>query len=319
MKAKVNTVINYIKTNISFLCISILTIVAMYEIGRVDVASYQVYKDGLFFKGAILLLLAVMVIRKIKLFNIPIIATALTWSALVTNYLYDHNNDWGHVWREYLILKAIAYGLILLIIIDMIQTKSISKAKIKSPFFWIALISFCGAYALEPTYTLSIICPILILYLTPISKEVWQKIEISIAIGVVFSFTTFMIQSLIQANDNYIGKRWYGLSGIAQNGAITALAFSCLLFLLFWNIRVLKKWYITVAILLECIFCLYILSRVWSRSGIMATVFVTIVFALLTFINTKKRRIIFFSTLAVLCLALTIVGITIVTKIARLT
>ena len=315
MKTKVNAITNYIKNNISFLCISILVIAAIYEIGRVDVASYQVFKDGLFFKGSILLLVAVMIIRKVKLLNIPIIATALTWTALVTNYLYDHNNDWGEQWREYLILKAIAYGLMLLIVVNMIQTKSISKARVKSPFFWIVLITFCGAYALEPAHTLPILCPILILYLTPIEKEVWHKIEISVAIGVVLAFTVFMIQSLVQANDNYIGGRWYGLAGIAQNGAIAALAFSCLLFLLFYNIRVLKKWYITVPILLECVFCLYILSRVWSRSGIMAAAFVIVIFALLTVINTKKRRAIFFSTLAVLGLVLAVAGTTMVAKI----
>ena len=99
--------------------------------------------DSLYFKGSICLLLAVMVIRKIKVFSIPIISVVLTWTALVANYLYDHNSDWGHEWREYLILKAIAYGFMLLILVDMIQTKSVAKAKVKSPFFWIALVTFC--------------------------------------------------------------------------------------------------------------------------------------------------------------------------------
>lgn len=203
-------------------------------------SMYQTFRDFYFSKAVSFFLIFILIERKVNLLSKPIFITSITYIGIyfrhfsVNTYELEYKADLQAQWW--------AWGLFLLVMVDIIKTGKRTTFNCKNKIFCVIMsIAFMLALVSDINYSLSMVCPFLALYTTPISKKRWEQIIDCFTIGYYIAFAKIMTISLIQVPyDIKEGLfKYYGIFlNIATGGMLCAGAFVCALY---WFIKIIMK------------------------------------------------------------------------------
>lgn len=279
----------------------IMTILCFYLLMKVctnlaygSASSYQTFKDYFYYRAVVFFLVALIMIRKVAFLNIPVLVTAAVYTIASVKYFVGHYTvaAYGIDNQNATVAKCMAWGLFLIILVDIIRTgNKPGYNKQNKNFSIITLIAFSLALAMGFQHSLCLICPFAALYLTPISKKQWIWFVECFTIAYYGAFVWMMTKSLITMPPYTIAAEGYYYNGIFRDtwpgGIFCAGAFACVMywFLKFWNAdkrnvyrNMLKVGVCTLAMVFPVYTALLISSRS-AEAGILGTVLFSYIFA----------------------------------------
>ncbi|MBD5551902.1 MAG: hypothetical protein HDQ96_12135 [Lachnospiraceae bacterium] len=284
----------YIMTVVCLFLLMVLFVCLMYA----SDATFQTRKDIFYYAGVTSFLIVLILIRKISFFNAPILATAAVYAiasvkSVITDYLAG---KYGFEYRNALLAKYVAWGLFLIILVDVIRTEKKPCLKKEIKFIpYVILIAFSCALAMNLQYSLSVFCPFAALYLTPISKKQWMWLVDCLTTAYYGAFVCVMTKSLIIVPYEGKGINYYGIFTTAAHlGIFCAGAFVCVMywFVKFWTAE--KKNMMKVGLcVLAMVFPVYTTLIVYSRDaelGLLGCVLFVFVFVVPKRPDAWKKR-----------------------------
>lgn len=260
-------------------------------------APYQTFKDCFYYKGIALFLAVLILMRRVSFLNLPVLATIAVYVAASVNHFTAATYE--AELRNAMISKCVAWGLFLIILVDVIRTgKSTRFHKENKVFVCMAMIAFSGALAMSLQSSLCLFCPFVALYLTPISKKKWIWFTDCLTAAYYGAFVWVMTKSLITipyAGENIRNGYYYGFFQSPWSvGVFCAGAFACVTywFVKFWNAekREPLKW---IPCLMAMAFPVYTTLIAASRSaeiGIMGCALFAFLFATSKAKKSWKKR-----------------------------
>ena len=241
------------------------------------------------FNRAFLCFMAVLiVIRKVRLINFPIITTIITSLGVIITYLTRHNGDWGEIWRKALIAKYLFFVLFAVIVIDMIRSQNYLRLKNYSisslmclliTHFIIALVDF------ENILVLTAGCAVW--YLTPIKSEEWKKQLKLLSIGGYFAFAYLFLRSNITNPESYSGLRFVGnFTYPVAAGMAATTGLVCAVYYLVAQILNKKNFKIIIPISLAVILPICFQAMIMNRASIVGIILIIV----LAFVFLGKQK-----------------------------
>lgn len=159
-------------------------------------ALYQTWKDFAYYKGVALFLVVVMLVRRVAVLNVPVLATAAVYiGASVKHFLAA---GYESELRNAMLAKCVAWGLFLIILVDVIRTGNRTRINRASKVIsGVTLLAFTCAMAMNFQYSLCVFFPLAAFYLTPISKRQWIWFMDCLTTAYYGAFAWVMTKSLI--------------------------------------------------------------------------------------------------------------------------
>lgn len=264
-------------------------------------ALYQTFKDYFYYKGIALFLIVLILIRKVSVLNVPILATTAVY--VIASVKYFIAAQYEAELRNAVLAKCAAWGLFLIILVDIIRTGKTTRFNKENKLFpYIALFAFSCAMAMNFQYSICMFCPFAAFYLTPISKRQWIWLVDCLTTAYYGAFVWVMTKSLIKVP--YHGK--YVLGGedsLYYFGVFTtpciigffcAGAFVCVMywFVKFWTAekRDLMKVGLCILAMVFPAYATLIISSRNSELGILACALFVFVFVMPKRPNAWKKR-----------------------------
>lgn len=136
-------------------------------------APYQTFKDCFYYKG-----IAVYVAASVNHF------TAAAYQAELRNAMVS---------------KCVAWGLFLIILVDVIRTGKRYVLAKRTDFF-ITVLAFSCALAMNFSFSVCLFCPFAALYLTPIGKRQWTWLVDCLTMAYYGAFVWIMAKCLIMVS-----------------------------------------------------------------------------------------------------------------------
>lgn len=249
-------------------------------------SMYQTFRDYYFYNAAGFFLIFILIERKVNLFSKPIFITLVTYVGIYIRHFAV--NSYESEYKADLQAQWFAWGLFLLVMVDILRTGKRAGYNRKNKIFCIIMsIAFMLALISDVHFSLSMVCPFLALYTTPISKKRWIQIVDCFTIGYYLAFVKIMTISLRQVpyemsihNSDF---KYYGIFlNTASGGMFCAGAFICALY---WFIRVTRgKRKISIGMVLSLVAMVYPLfatSLFASRAaelGILSAIVLSLIF-----------------------------------------
>lgn len=264
----------------------IMTILCLYLLLKVctnlaygSASSYQTFKDYFYYRAVVFFLVALILIRRVSLLNIPVLTTAAVYTIASVKYFVGHYTvaAYGIENQNAAVAKCTAWGLFLIILVDIIRTgNKTSYNKRNKNFALITLVAFSLALAMGFQHSLCLICPFAALYLTPISKKKWIWFVECFTVAYYGAFVWVMTKSLITIPPYSVtSDRWY-YNGIFRDswpgGIFCAGAFACVVywFIKFWTAdkrNVFRNMIIVGVCTLAMVYPVYATLIIASRSA----------------------------------------------------
>lgn len=282
--------------------VCLLLLVRMFtDIMYASDAPYQTFKDYYYYKGITLFLVVLVLVRKVSVLNIPILATAGVY--MIASAKYFIAAKYEAELRNAVMAKCAAWGLFLIILVDIIRTGRKTRLNKENKLFpYIALFAFSCAMAMHFQYSLCLFCPFVAFYLTPISKRQWTWLVDCFTAAYYGAFVWVMTKSLIAVP--YVGKYAFGgddslyYFGVFTTpwiiGVFCAGAFVCVMywFVKFWTAE--KRDMVKVGLcIMAMAYPVYATLIILSRSaeiGILVCVLFVFVFVMPKRPNAWKKR-----------------------------
>lgn len=268
----------------------IMTILCLYLLMKVctklaycSAASYQTFKDYYYYTAVAFFLVVLILIRRVSFLNAPILATMAVYTAASVKYFIAAAYEVEL--RNAELAKCVAWGLFLIILVDIIRTGKRTRFNRQNRVFsLITLIAFSCALGLGFQISLCIFCPFVAFYLTPISKKQWIWFVDCFTIAYYGAFVWVITKSLIAVPYKAELIYYFGIFASPWTGGIfCAGAFVCVMywFLKFWTAD--KRNVVNVSVcILAMVFPVYTTLIFASRSaqlGILGCVLFVFVFA----------------------------------------
>lgn len=268
----------------------IMTILCLYLFMKVctklafcTAAPYQVFKDCYYYTAVAYFLVVLILIRKVSFFNTPVLATIAVYAIASVKYFIAAGYEVDY--RNAVLAKCVAWGLFLIILVDIIRTgKRTCFNKQNRIFSLITLIAFSLALAMGFQQSLCMFCPFAAFYLTPISKKQWIWLVDCFTIAYYGAVVWVMTKSLITVPYTAESNYYFGIFASAWTGGILcAGAFACVMYW-FLKFRAAEKRNMIKegACILAMVFPVYATWMIASRSamlGILGCVLFSFVFA----------------------------------------
>lgn len=252
-------------------------------------SRFQTLRDAYFFNAAGFFLIFVLIERKVNLFSKPIFITLITYVGIYIRHFTV--NSYEEEYKAALQGKWFAWGLLLLVMVDILRTGKRTAFNRRNKIFCVIMsVAFMLALICDVNYSISMVCPFLALYTTPISKKRWVQIMDCFTIGYYLAFAKIMTISLIQVpyevNIYESEFKYYGIFlNTASGGMFCAGAFICALY---WLVKVImKKKYVILGTILcmpAMIYALYATSLFASRAAEIGVIF-AVLFSLIFLSN----------------------------------
>lgn len=265
----------------------VLVCQSVYHIFQTEIQWAQVDKDTHYYVMCIYMLTVVLILRKAKVFNPISIGLGTVYAAIVSYYLISrHTGFWGPDWERVLIHRYIAYGFLLLVVIDILRVRKFPKWGNKA-FFVITVLAFLGAIIIKRKYCEVFWCPMAAFLISPIDKDKWKKFAKNLMISVFGVAMFLLINSVIKAPNVLNMGRYYGnLGNISTAGATSGIAAFGVVYLITCicrkegkvSVKLIKLGFLLPAL----IFPVYMLFRIGDRAselGFCVWVFLYIVFS----------------------------------------
>ena len=256
-------------------------------------SMYQTFRDFYFYRAVSFFLIFILIERKVNLFSKPILITLVTYVGIFWRHFAV--NFYEAEYKADLQAQWVAWGLFLLVMVDVLRTGKRAGFNRKNKIFCIIMsIAFMLALICDVKFSLSMVCPFLALYTTPISKKRWTQITDCFTIGYYVAFVKIMTTSLInvpyKTNIQESVFKYYGIFlNTATGGMFAAGAFICALY---WLTKIiLKKKHMAVGAvisLLAMIYPIFATSLFASRAAEIGILF-AVLFSLI-FISGKSKE-----------------------------
>ena len=265
------------------------------NLGYVSESAYQVIRDYYFGIAVIYMLLAIVLLQKVKISNILIYIFGIIYCIIAVNWLKDHEMSWGAELQNFFKVRWIYYGIIGVLVIDMLRYKKIASFKERNMvgsimYLIIALIVYFMTKGRLFTHVL--IVPFMFLFLMRVKKEAWQKWIFCLTSGYYLAFMYTMICSFVSVP--YTGDRYYGIYvNHGLFGMYIGGAFVCSLWWLILAIREKKSIWIKIFVIATMIFSLLCLGMNGARVAELAVV-VTAIIAYCLYGGKQEKKQIFF-------------------------
>ncbi len=204
----------------------VLLIGAVYCYTHIGISMFQTFKDIYFFAGSCALMLGIMFFRRANLFRFSKIICGIAAVACILGYQVIHRNDWGPHYRYLLIAKHMMFVLFALAVWVFLEEKDWKKIRLKKdwyPFLFFAVI--LTTVIIDWKYIFYVIFPVVVLYATPMSSDMWKKYTTLLATATYCVFGFIMTLSLIVKPHEYDSGRYIGIFVFpAIAGVIASLA-----------------------------------------------------------------------------------------------
>ena len=261
-------------------------------------------RDMLLGKG-ILILYVIYFVNRIMIFKkvYTWIATVVTALAVIIplRVMNISTATYGPDLFRMILFTCIISACFIVVLVELFCSGSFIEVFKKN---WPAIIIFIVLSAIAfPAYHITyliVVLPALTLLLTDIKKEKWMEITDCFSAAYYLAFLHLFTRSLIENPDrNYLGRFLGSFSQIETGGMFCGGAIVCVLYLWFrYRNKFKKKWPVTVAAVLLCIYPMYSMILFSSRSTIIA-LFGLAFFAFI-FMHGKGKKAILLRSLIVL-------------------
>lgn len=238
-----------------------------------DSVPYQVFKDVAICKSMIAFVLVIMILRKVKIFNIPSLIAVIVDIPLFIYKIKMHTGSPDLIQID--IYSGILQLLVILTLVDICLYKNLIKFKeiniyIFVMFIAMTMIAFYYSFnTLEPVV---ILIAFGLLYITPLKVEEWENFCIRICDGFMLSMIYMDGKSLIMFP--YDGERYYG--SFVNIGAYGMYHCCLMVIAIFSIVYTLKKhgwkhfrFFVSVAGLLFICFMMYIINTRTLMAGVL--------------------------------------------------
>lgn len=231
-------------------------------------SEFQIFRDYYFYRASAFILVTIICMRRITFKSIILWAYVAGYVGYVLRYLYVHQNDYGPDYELFLKSKFVAEGLFILIILDVIISKKVTRLdKKKLGYIVITLAAVVITHILNYEFSKCVLFPAVALFLTPISKKQWKVFTDCLAFGFYAAFVWIMGKSLYYVP--YTGGRYYGaFLNLYTSGAFAAGALMCSIY---FAIKLSRNWRKTkwglILSVLSMGFPLYSLAIIGARSA----------------------------------------------------
>lgn len=255
-------------------------------------SEFQILREYYYYRGCVFFLVLIILLRKVKIWNPLYLACIFGYAGYSVKYLIDHRSDYGEQLAQLNNAKYLAQGLFLLVILDVILSKQLSKLNMNNKLFVIvAFLAIIMVNALNYYYAQFILMPSLALFVTPMTKKQWQYFVDCLSIGFYLAFAWIMAKSLIDVP--FTGERYYGtFLNLYTAAAFAGCAFICAVYMFIRSKDFKYCSYIRIACLTAMIFPVISVSMIGARSAQFA-ILVTLFFCFSIFgdISKIKKRI----------------------------
>lgn len=251
----------------------VLICLAVYHIFQTEIQWAQVDKDTHYYVMCIYMLTVVLMLRRAKIFNPFSIGLGTIYAAIVSYYLISrHTGYWGPDWERVLIHRYIAYGFLLLVVIDILRVRKFPKWGSNKVFFIVTALAFLSAIIIKRKYCEAFWCPMMAFWISPIEKDRWKKFAKYLMVSIPCVALFLLLHSVINAPHVYNGVRYYGnLGNISTGGAISGIAAFGVIYLMTRicrkkgkvSVKLLKLGYLLPALILS----LYMLFKIGDRAS----------------------------------------------------
>ena len=266
----------------------VLVCLSVYHIFQTEIQWAQVDKDTHYYVMCIYMLTVVLMLRRAKVFNPFSIGLGTIYAAIVSYYLISrHTGYWGPDWERVLIHRYIAYGFLLLVVIDILRVRKFPKLGSNKVFFIVTALAFLSAIIIKRKYCEAFWCPMMAFWISPIEKDKWKKFAKYLMISVPGVALYLLLNSVINAPHVFNAARYYGnLGNISTAGAVSGIAAFGVVYLMTRicrkegkvSVKLIKLGYLLPILILP----VYMLFRIGDRAselGFCVWVFLYVVFS----------------------------------------
>lgn len=187
----------------------VLIAYAIKALTDMDSVPYQVYKDVAICKALIAVVLCIMILRKVRLFNIPSLVSVIAFVPLVVYQVSLHKGSPDLIQID--IYAGIVQLLVILTLVDLCIYKNIIKMSnlcLYMMVMFILLVMITMYYSFNTLEPVTILVSFGLLYITPLKIEEWENFCLRICDGFILSMIYLDGKSLIFFP--YDGERYYG-------------------------------------------------------------------------------------------------------------
>lgn len=291
----------------------VLVCQSVYHIFQTEIQWVQVDKDTHYYVMCIYMLTVVLILRKAKVFNPISIGLGTVYAAIVSYYLISRHTVFGGPdWERVLIHRYIAYGFLLLVVIDVLRVRKFPKWGCNKVFFIVTALAFLSAIIIKRKYCEAFWCPMMAFWISPIEKDRWKKYAKYLMISIPCVSFFLLLNSVINAPHVYNGARYYGNMGnISTAGAISGIAALGVVYLMTsicrkegkLSVKLIKLGYLIPVLILP----VYMLFRIGDRASELGFCFWALLFVVFSFSSGKYGTQILFR-FATICL-IVVIGI----------
>ncbi|MGN0402297.1 MAG: hypothetical protein ACI4HQ_08570 [Acetatifactor sp.] len=246
--------------------------------------AFQVHRDFYEYRAISYFLIFTILVRKVSLLNLPILGTTLIY--IMAAYNYINAVDYGIDWKNATTSKSIAWGLFLIILVDMIRTGRITKLNRNYRFYvGIFLLSFAFALGFAFHISLPLICPFLLFYLTPIDRKQWVWITDCVSVSWYAAFAVMFTKCLIKIpyDAGVLSGKYYGIFFTpGPIGIFCAGAFVCVIY---WLVRIkcdkkyaILKWLLCLTATIYPLWAVSMFAARTAEMGIIGVILIAFIF-----------------------------------------
>lgn len=228
---------------------------------------YDVFRNYFFYRAVSYFLIALLIVRRARIFNWLTAITAVVYSGAYVKYFYDNLFDVDY--KNLMLAQSVAQGLFLVFVIDLIRTGKYPKWTKDNKIYKILLIlAFSLAVIINFNVSKLLIIPFLALIFTPIKKNTWIKLMDIFTLAFYTAFVKIMTTSLrlFPYSEGSMQEKYYGtFLNIATGGMFAAGAFACVLY---WIVKLTRKgWKISFPLVIAFLAFIYpLISAVMFNS-----------------------------------------------------
>lgn len=282
-------------------------------------APFQIYIDTFFFKASCFFCLIVLLLRHINLRNWRLYAGTVGYIGYAVFYLITHNDDYGVVYREFLIWRFVLRCLILIIVLDAFykhENTHLKKDNLLYSVLFIVMSVFCLAIRFDTL--LHFFFPAFVLFITPITESVWKKFLFCFSCGYYMTFFAFMIQSLIESPHMLQGRYYFGNFGSPYGAGVLTMGGLISALYLYEIIKETKNIMLKVFSVLTIIFPCAMAFLIGSRSIQLAAIMVMFLYFFMEEKETAKAALLQKRRMLIGLGAVIIVGLIVIVVVLNL-